>query len=280
VQISQALNPRRIARTLVTVFVLSLIQTVVPPVVAPIISVPDVQAVDVAYANATGGTDVVVPAGVFSITLTARGGAGGTGGNDSGALGLGSSNVGYATGTFAVNPGDRITIYPGGAGGAGATNASGTGGGTAGAASIPTNANTRTPSAKFNGTFTDQLIVNGGAGGPAGSGGSSGSGGGGGAASIVLINEDVALVAGGGGGGAGGSGPGAQATTTHTANTTLFVKYRVGGGASTNLGQGVLTSPTLINICQESEPSAHSSQILFIMTLMAGKRCINHVVGI
>jgi hypothetical protein len=230
VQVSQALNPRRIARSLVTVFVLSLIQTVVPPVVAPIVSVPDAKAVDVAYANATGGTDVVVPAGVFSITLTARGGAGGTGGNDSAKLGLGSSDVGYAAGTFPVSPGDRITIYPGGAGGNGSTQASGTGGGAAGAASIPTNANVRTPSVKFNNTFTDQLIVNGGSGGPAGSGGSSGAGGGGGAASIVLINEDVALVAGGGGGGAGGSGPGAQPTTTHTETVTAIGANGINGG--------------------------------------------------
>lgn len=238
-QVSWALNPRRIARTLVTVFVLSLIQTVVPPVVSPIVSAPKAEAVDVAYASFTAGTDVVVPAGVFSITLTARGGAGGTGGNDGvNAPGTSSTNVGYAAGTFAVTPGDRISIYPGGAGGNGTNSASNSGGGTAGAASIPTNSNVRTPSAKINGVYTDQLIVNGGAGGPAGVGGSSGGGAGGGAASLVLINDDVALIAAGGGGGGGGSGGVAQNTTVFTANTSAMGANGINGGTCGNTDGG------------------------------------------
>jgi hypothetical protein len=36
--------------------------------------------------------------------------------------------------------------------------------------------------------------------------------------------------------------------TTHTANTTLYVRYRVGGGADTNLGQGVLNTVGLATI--------------------------------
>jgi hypothetical protein len=239
VQVSQALSPRRIARTLVTVFVLSLIQTVVPPVVSPIISAPKAEAVDVAYANATAGTDVVVPAGVFSITLTARGAAGGTGGNDGVTLpGTSSTTVGYAAGTFGVTPGDRITIYPGGAGGDGVNSAANNGGGTPGAASIPTNSNVRTPTSKINGVYTDQLIVNGGAGGPAGAGGSSGGGAGGGAASLVLINDDVALIAAGGGGGGGGSGGGAQNTTTFTSNTSAIGANGTNGGTCGNTDGG------------------------------------------
>lgn len=35
---------------------------------------------------------------------------------------------------------------------------------------------------------------------------------------------------------------------THSPNTTLFVKYRVGGGADTNLGQGVINSVGLMNM--------------------------------
>ena len=178
--VSQALNPRRIARGLVTILVLTLLQTVVPVVVSPIVSAPKAEAVDVAYASATNGTDLVVPAGVFSITLTARGGAGGTGGNDGVSQpGTSSTVVGYAAGTFSVTPGDRISIYPGGAGGNGVNSAANNGGGTAGAASIYTGSNVRSPSAKINGVYTDQLIVNGGAGGPAGSYGSSGGGAGG-----------------------------------------------------------------------------------------------------
>jgi hypothetical protein len=231
VRISQALNSRSIARSLVTVLALTLIQTVVPTIVIPEIVTPKAEAVEVAYANATGGTDVVVPAGVYSITLTARGGAGGTGGNDSARLGLGSSVVGYAAGTFAVTPGDRITIYPGGAGGNGSTQVSGTGGGTPGAASIPTNSNTVTPSSKINGIWVNMLIANGGAGGPAGSGGSSGAGGGGGAASIVLINDNVAMVAAGGGGGAGGSGPEAQPWGgTYTSSNSARGAAGINGG--------------------------------------------------
>jgi hypothetical protein len=35
---------------------------------------------------------------------------------------------------------------------------------------------------------------------------------------------------------------------THSANTTLFVKYRVGGGAETNIGQGVIKTPGNVNM--------------------------------
>jgi hypothetical protein len=239
VQFSQALNPRRIARTLITVFVLSLIHTVVPPVVSPIISAPKAEAVDVAYASATAGTDVVVPAGVFSITLTARGAAGGTGGNDGTPYpGTSSTTVGYAAGTFSVTPGDRISIYPGGAGGDGANGATNSGGGTAGAPSIYIYSNVRSQAAKINGVYTDQLQVNGGAGGPAGAGGSSGGGAGGGAASLVLINDDVALIAAGGGGGGGGSGGVAQNTTSFTANTTATGANGTNGGTCGNTDGG------------------------------------------
>lgn len=236
--VSRALNPRRIARSLVTVLVLTLIETVVAPVVAPILSTPKAEAVDVAYASYTAGTDVVVPAGATSVTLTARGGAGGTGGNDASA-GLAGSNVGYVTGTFAVSPGDRITMFPGGAGGNGLSGVSNTGAGSGGPASIPNASMSLTPSIKFNGTYNTNAFLNGGAGGNAGAGGTSGSGGGGGAGSIVIINEEVALIAAGGGGGAGGSGPGAQPWNgSYQANTISNGATGVYGGGCGNTDGG------------------------------------------
>jgi hypothetical protein len=214
------LSPRRIARSLVTVLGLSLIQTVLPPVLAPIVSVPKAEAVDVSYASAPNGTDIVVPAGVFSITLTARGAAGGTGGNDGSAVGIAGTTVGYVAGTFPVTPGDRISFYPGGAGGNGASGVQGNGGGSKGLTSMAIGANTFSSAVKFNGVWTTAALVGGGLGGPAGGTGFSGAGGGGGAASVVLINSDVAIVAGGGGGGAGGSGGGTSAAVsgTHSSN--------------------------------------------------------------
>jgi hypothetical protein len=240
VQLSQALNSRRIARSLVTVFLLTFIQNIAAPIVTPGITTPKAEAVEVAYANATGGTDLVVPAGVYSIRITARGGAGGTGGNDgSSALGLPSSQVGSTEATFAVTPGDRITIYPGGAGGNGVSSLSAAAGGSAGAASIPTNSNIRTPSLSANGTFSDQFIINGGAGGAAGAGGSSGGAGGGGAASLVAINGELALVAGGGGGGGGGSGAGAIAWNgTFVSSGSATGATGIGGGTCGNSDGG------------------------------------------
>ncbi|CAN2210044.1 Concanavalin A-like lectin/glucanases superfamily [Candidatus Nanopelagicaceae bacterium] len=219
-QFSHALNPRRVARSLVTVLLLTLIQSVAAPILSPVTQSEraDAAPVSVAYASNTTGFSVVVPAGVFSVTLTARGAAGGKGGNDASA-GLASTNVGSVTGTFAVTPGDRIAIYPGGAGGGGANSAANSGGGSAGSTSVFISGGTLTPTLRFNSVASAALIANGGTGGNAGSGGTSGSGGGGGAATIIAINDNVALVAGGGGGGGGGSGPGAQPWNgTHVAN--------------------------------------------------------------
>jgi hypothetical protein len=196
---------RRIARSLVTFFALTFIQTVVAPVVAPTIVAPRSEAVTVDYASATSGTEVVVPVGVYSVRLTARGAAGGQGGNDGSALGLAGSRVGTVEGTFAVKPGDRISLYPGNIGGNGVSGLSSAAGGSAGGASIY-NYSGRTPSFKLSGSFSDAITLAGGAGGAAGSGGSSGGGGGGGAGTLIAINENVALVAGGAGGGGGGSG--------------------------------------------------------------------------
>lgn len=117
-----------------------------------------------------------VPAGITSITMTALGGGGGNGcvcGATGTVLGGGG---GLNSATFAVAPGDVVSIRTGGKGGDGST---GGAGGTAG----------------FNG---------GGIGGAAGSnqpGSSGGSGGGGGGETSVHINSTTVMVAGGGGGG-------------------------------------------------------------------------------
>jgi hypothetical protein len=185
VQVSQALNPRRISRTLVTVLGLTLIQTVLPPVLAPQISTPTANAITNTYSPAQA-TEWLVPANVTQISVTIKGGSGGVGGQDCGA---GCNNQaggprGSFSYTFTVTTGDVIGIYPGykGANGLNSTNS---GGGAAGADTSP------------NGTF------DGGSGGGAGSGGFSGAGGGGGAASILLINSVLRAVAGGAGGGGG-----------------------------------------------------------------------------
>jgi hypothetical protein len=99
VPVTQGLNPRRIARSLVTVLLLTLIQTVAAPILSPLTQVERAEAapVSVAYASNTAGFNIIVPSGVFSVTLTARGAAGGKGGNDASA-GLASTNVGYDDG--------------------------------------------------------------------------------------------------------------------------------------------------------------------------------------
>jgi hypothetical protein len=224
VQLFNALNPRRIARSLVTILGLTLIQTILPPVLAPEISAPKAEAVDISYASFPGGTDVQVPSGATSVTITVRGGAGGTGGSDGGTSGLASSDVGYITAEFPVTAGDRLLLYPGGAGSSGSTGGSAAGG-TGGPKSNPMPA-AKSTSYKINGTWGDAYNFNGGTGGATGSYGSSGSGGGGGAASFVALNDSILAVAGGGGGG-GGAGNGSAnapvANPNYTANGTSAV---------------------------------------------------------
>ena len=235
-RISQALNPRRIARSLVTVLALTLVQTVVPTIVIPQIVTPKAEAVDVSFASFPGGTDVLVPSGATSVTITVRGAAGGTGGADGTTSGLGSSAVGYITATFSVVAGDRLLLYPGGAGGNGLSGGSAAGG-TAGPKSNPMNVSGTTSSFKVSGTWGSSYNFNGGAGGATGSYGSSGSGGGGGAASFVALNENILAVAGGGGGG-GGAGNGASnlpiANPSYTPNGTNV--FGANGATPTNCG--------------------------------------------
>jgi hypothetical protein len=198
VQVHHALNPQRIARTLVTVFLLSFIQTVVAPVVAPIVSAPKAEAVTgtVAPSTYTSGTTIVIPTGVFSVTIEAVGGAGGKGGDDVN-TGLDGTVAGRTILTLAVTPGDVLGMYPGNSGSAGNSCAAGNGGGAGGASTVPSSALT------INGTYFTYMNFSGGRGGNAGAGGCSGAGGGAGAASVATINSEVVAIAGGAGGGGG-----------------------------------------------------------------------------
>jgi hypothetical protein len=75
VQHSDALNRRRIARSLVTVLGLSLIQTIVPPVIVPKVLSSKAEAVDISYASFPGKVTVTTPNGIavseFPLMITA-----------------------------------------------------------------------------------------------------------------------------------------------------------------------------------------------------------------
>jgi gliding motility-associated-like protein len=139
----------------------------------------------------TSPSTFTVPSGVTSITIKAKGGAGGYGGND-GFAGAVPGGLGYVHATYSVNPGDVIGIYPGNKGSNGASAATNSGGGAGGSSTY--------------GSYS------GGWGGNAASSGSSGGGGGGGAATIVTKNSSLIIVAAGGGGG-GGAGNCANSAT-------------------------------------------------------------------
>ncbi|MEI6102101.1 MAG: hypothetical protein WCP73_09700, partial [Eubacteriales bacterium] len=127
----------------------------------------------------------VVPSGVYSVTVTAVGGAGGSGGQDCG-NGCGynaGAPGGYVSQTYAVTPGYTLQIVVGGNGGNGGSNVKNGGNGSFGQGYRP-----------------------GGWGGTTGSTGSSGVGGGGGGASAVYGGTGD-VVAGGGGGGGGRCNP-------------------------------------------------------------------------
>jgi hypothetical protein len=54
---------------------------------------------------------------------------------------------------------------------------------------------------------------------------------------------------------------------THTANTTLFVQYRVGGGQDTNLGQGIITNLGLVSINVNGSDSAVNTRVKASLTV-------------
>jgi autotransporter-associated beta strand protein len=148
----------------------------------------------------------VVPAGVTSVTITAYGGAAGTGGTvwapphstqstQEVFLGGAAGAFGKVVGTLEVTPGDVIGIYPGDSGNGGTSvygrnfysdGSCGTGtGGTGGSDTYP------------GGDFA------GASGATSGASGCAAGGGGGGAASVVTKNDVIQFVAAGAGGGGG-----------------------------------------------------------------------------
>ena len=138
------------------------------------------------FNNATPGT-FVVPAGVTSISINLKGGAGGTGGNDSRSGGNpGAVNV--VTGNLTVTPGETLTYGVGGGGtsGNGCVQNSGAGPGGKG---------------NFGGILGN---YSGGNGANSGPWGCSGGGGGGGAATVLFSTTFGTVVAAGSGGGSGG----------------------------------------------------------------------------
>ena len=153
-----------------------------------------------------GSFTYVVPAGVSQLKATVRGGGGGGGGYDISCGGNGGNGA-SAVGTFAVTPGQSITVQVGGggAGGTGGTNAAGGNGGIS-------------------------ALGLGGRGGNSGPVGSSGAGGGGGGASGIA-GAGVTIIAGGGGGGTGGS-----CCTNPTTNGANGGAGGTGGGAANRNG--------------------------------------------
>ena len=125
-----------------------------------------------------------VPAGVTSVTVSMRGGAGGKGGTDGYAGGTPGRFVGLIQGTINVTPGQVITVAVGQGGGSTSACVTGTGAGTAG----------DNPLSGYDGA----------SGGNAGTVGCSGGGGGGGAATVIIVSG-TSVVAGGGGGSGGGN---------------------------------------------------------------------------
>jgi trimeric autotransporter adhesin len=152
----------------------------------------------------TSGATWTVPFGVSSITVSAFGGAAGSGGSDGRLAGSGGQ-WGYVQATMSVSQGDIIGLYPGNSGSSGTGCVTSTGAGVGGADSYPS------------GNY------NGGNGGNAGSAGCSGGGGGGGAASVVTRNSAIQIVAAGAGGGGGAnnvSNSGSGITGSLIAGTT------------------------------------------------------------
>lgn len=128
-----------------------------------------VQAQVSATFNYTGGSQTwTVPCGVTSVTITAEGGAGGSGAvGGNGSFGGVGGNGSSVSGTFTVTPGDVLNVFVGGAG--------------------------ATPTGGYNG---------------GGAGGSQNAGGGGGASDVrvngTALTDRIIVAAGGGGGGRGG----------------------------------------------------------------------------
>lgn len=237
-------NPQRVARSLVTVLALTLIQTVGAPLIAPKVMAPESKAVTGTFtaSSSTSRSYITIPAGVESITLTITGGGGGQGGIDGDKAGGKGGMAQRVVASFAVTPGDVVSLFPGNAGANGIGGANINSGGTGVGGAVAGGASTVTDSYwNINGTNYQNPSFSGGGGGKVGSQGGSGSGGGGGAASVVAINRNIVAIAGGAGGGGGaGNATGAQGTDGVDANTPHSnLMY---GGTGKDSGAGLTCS--------------------------------------
>ena len=179
--VGTAFNRVRISKSLVSILVLTLLQTIGGPIFTPNLATQKAKAYSNTFSAGQSGS-LRIPAGVTSITITLRGASGGVGGTDGSAGGLPTA-IGQVAGTFTVTPGTLLQYGVGTNGTNGTDNASNGGGGAGGTNPLDTS-------------------FNGGNGGAALDYGSSGGGGGGGAASILRVNGLTVIAAGGGGGGA------------------------------------------------------------------------------
>ena len=179
------------------------------------------------YTSASGAFSFTVPTGVTQVSAVAIGGGGGGSGGESGrneGMG-GGGGGGLAYGTFAVTPGETLTVNVG-AGGTSSSGASGTAGG---ASTILRGGTTllsgggggggpfRSTAGGTAGTSTGTARQGGGTGGVGGAASGNDTGGGGGGAAGYAGN-----------GGAGGG----------TGNGSIGAGGGGGGGAATRLGQG------------------------------------------
>lgn len=236
-------SSRRIARSLVTVFLLTFIHNVAAPIIAPTITTPQSQAVTgtITATSSTSRSFITIPAGVESITVTVTGGGGGQGGSDVNAGGKGGMAQ-RVVATFAVTPGDVVSLFPGNAGSNGTSGANINTGGTGVGGAASGGASTVTDSYwNINGTSYQFPSFSGGASGKVGSAGTSGSGGGGGAASVVAINRNIVVIAGGAGGG-GGAGSASGAGGTDGVDSNVPYSNLMYGGPGKDSGAGLTCS--------------------------------------
>ena len=152
------------------------------------------------YSYSASSQSFTVPAGVISVSVSMRGGAGGKGGTDGHPGGTPGRFVGLIQGTINVTPGQVITVAAGQGGGSTSACVTNAGAGTSG----------NNPLSGYDGGF----------GGNAGTSGCSGGGGGGGAATVIIVSG-ISVIAGGGGGSGGGNNIRSDTVQNATSGSTV-----------------------------------------------------------
>jgi titin len=214
-----------------------------------------------------------VPAGVTSLTVTALGGYGSLGGQDSSGRPPNGGYQGEVTGTMAVTPGEYLTIAVGSGGDESKLPAC-----TAGLdASTPVDANDAI------GGISPLTQYDGGMGGAPGPNGCSGYGGSGGAATAIEVGSSssaptsIGTIVAGGGGGSGGSGQytlvkGQISLASYVAQTTPTpITYGIPAGCtSACTSQPTIESPTPL-----STPATQGQQGIAVFTMCGGSTSSN-----